>query len=54
MKLTVKVMQNGLGQWAVFYGTDGKATKLAYKRFFKTQDTAQVWANKFIGTLQLN
>lgn len=40
-------MRTGTGLWAVFYGTEGKATKLAYQRWFRTKEIAQRWADKF-------
>lgn len=40
-------MKTGSGLWGVFWGIDGKATKLAYKRWFKTEAIAQEWATKF-------
>lgn len=42
----VKAMQNKLGEWGVWWGVDGKATKLGYRRFFKTEQVAQNWVNK--------
>lgn len=49
--LVVKAMKTGSGLWAVFWGTEigteGKATKLAYQRWFKDESTAQKWADKF-------
>ena len=45
-QITIKALKVGTGEWAVFYGT-GKATKLAYSRWFKTEQVAQKWADKF-------
>jgi hypothetical protein len=47
--INIKVLQNRLGEFAVFYGAneDGKTIKLAYKRWFKTREMAEKWADKF-------
>ena len=47
--LVVKAMKNGMGEWAVFWGTEGKAIRLAYKRFFKTKEVADKWVEKYKG-----
>ena len=44
--LTVKALKTRSGLWAIFWGTDS-ATKLAYHRWFKTEEVAQKWADKF-------
>jgi hypothetical protein len=45
----VKVGKNGLGKWGVWFGCfSGKATKLCYRRFFKTRATAEAWARKWV------
>jgi hypothetical protein len=46
MTIVVKVLKNGLGEWAVWWGGE-KATRLAYRRFFKEKETAERWAEKF-------
>ena len=43
----VKAMKNGLGEYGVFWGTEGKAVRLAYRRFFKDKIIADKWAEKF-------
>ena len=55
--IIVKALKTGSGKWAVFYGstesTDGKATKLAYQRWFNTEAIAQKWAEKWKRTNKL-
>jgi hypothetical protein len=46
MNFQVKVLQNKLGQWAVWWGVV-EVNKLAYRRFFKEKTTAEIWAKKF-------
>lgn len=43
----VKVLENGLGEFGVFYGID-KATHQAYKKYFKKKNTAIKYAHKFV------
>lgn len=52
--VVVKVLKTGSGLWAVFWGADGKAIKLAYRRWFKDEITAQRWAEKFARKLGLH
>lgn len=47
MNLTVKALKNRLGEYGIYWGVDGKATKLAYLRFFRNKDIAEKWVEKF-------
>lgn len=50
--METKVMKNGLGEWGVWWkvnlpNEDTKFTNLAYRRFFKTKEMGEKWAEKF-------
>lgn len=50
--LKVKVLKNGLGEYAIWWGVESpneetKCTHLAYKRFFKDKSKADKWAERF-------
>lgn len=44
--LTIKVLKNGLGEYGVWWGVGDKATKLGYRRFFRSKEVAEKWAEK--------